>query len=336
MEEDIKMSDLLNLCPNKSCQHKNSNEALFCSKCGEKLEYTGEIKSEQEWLTLASQGDTNAHYILANIYIIEKRPYEAFHYIQKPAKEGMPFAQWKLAWMYQYARGTTENFEKAVEWYTKASNQDYREAYYSLALTYGLGLGVKPSLEKAIELYQKASEQGHPIATRSLGSHYLYGDGVEKDEKKGLTLLFKAVEQQEPTAICMVGEFYFYGKFGLEKNENKAFELLERAVNERDEEATRLYYYLKSQSSNKSSGCFIATAVYNSPTAPKVIILREFRDQKLLTNKYGEAFVQFYYKYSPPVADYIAKRKVLSEVVRVAFIEPLVWIVQCFTKRKVI
>jgi hypothetical protein len=74
--------------------------------------------------------------------------------------------------------------------------------------------------------------------------------------------------------------------------------------------------------------CFIATAVYNSPTAPKVIVLKEFRDKTLLTTSLGKSFVKFYYKYSPPIAKFLSRHKFLSEIVRVAFIEPLVWIVK--------
>ncbi|NEW61756.1 hypothetical protein GSY74_10705, partial [Sulfurovum sp. bin170] len=74
------------------------------------------------------------------------------------------------------------------------------------------------------------------------------------------------------------------------------------------------------------------TAVYNSPTAPKVIALKEFRDQKLLTNLLGERFVQFYYRNSPPIANFLSRHKFLSEVVRVGFVEPLVWVVQVFRK----
>jgi len=85
-------------------------------------------------------------------------------------------------------------------------------------------------------------------------------------------------------------------------------------------------------SKSNKKGCFIATAVYHSPTAPKVMVLREFRDQKLLTNKTGEQFVQFYYRNSPPIANFLSRHKFLSEVVRVGFIEPLVWGVRVFKR----
>jgi hypothetical protein len=33
------------------------------------------------------------------------------------------------------------------------------------------------------------------------------------------------------------------------------------------------------------------------------MVLRKFRDRYLLTNAPGKAFVRFYYKHSPPIAD---------------------------------
>lgn len=47
------------------------------------------------------------------------------------------------------------------------------------------------------------------------------------------------------------------------------------------------------------SACYIATMAYGSYDAPEVMVLRRFRDEKLLTNWWGKAFVKFYYATSP-------------------------------------
>jgi hypothetical protein len=62
--------------------------------------------------------------------------------------------------------------------------------------------------------------------------------------------------------------------------------------------------------------CFIATAAYGSPMTPHVKVLREFRDRILLVNRVGKAFVDLYYSYLPPVADFIARHSSLRTMVR--------------------
>jgi subtilisin family serine protease len=52
--------------------------------------------------------------------------------------------------------------------------------------------------------------------------------------------------------------------------------------------------------------CFIATAAYGGYSSPEVKTLREFRDRYLITNHAGESFVRLYYRYSPPLAEYIS------------------------------
>ena len=74
--------------------------------------------------------------------------------------------------------------------------------------------------------------------------------------------------------------------------------------------------------------CFIATAAYGMDAAEEIDILREFRDEILLSNNLGIAFVSLYYELSPPIADFIAKDHVLMEVVREDFIAPLVTILK--------
>jgi len=70
--------------------------------------------------------------------------------------------------------------------------------------------------------------------------------------------------------------------------------------------------------------CFIATAAYGTDTARQLDILREFRDEVLLPNSLGAKFVSFYYRTSPPIADFISQHEVLRTAVRVGFVDPIV------------
>lgn len=74
-------------------------------------------------------------------------------------------------------------------------------------------------------------------------------------------------------------------------------------------------------------GCFIATAAYGSYMAPEVRLLREFRDNQLLTNPLGRAFVNAYYELSPPLADVIRDSEMLRAMAR-WFLSPAVYAIK--------
>jgi len=57
--------------------------------------------------------------------------------------------------------------------------------------------------------------------------------------------------------------------------------------------------------------CFIATATYGSGMAGEVQILRKFRDNFLMNSAPVRSFVRFYYRVSPPVADFIGRHESL-------------------------
>ncbi len=82
------------------------------------------------------------------------------------------------------------------------------------------------------------------------------------------------------------------------------------------EESTYSGDVTSSSESGGGGGCFIATAAFGSKFEKHVQVLRRFRDVYLLPHKIGRAFVNAYYKYSPPMADFIAEHDTLRMMVR--------------------
>ena len=70
-------------------------------------------------------------------------------------------------------------------------------------------------------------------------------------------------------------------------------------------------------------GCSIATAAFGSPMETHVSTLRNFRDTYLLPCALGRIFVRTYNKYSPSLAQFIAKHEMLKVAVRISLL-PLV------------
>jgi chitinase len=82
-------------------------------------------------------------------------------------------------------------------------------------------------------------------------------------------------------------------------------------------------YTVTGSSSGGGSGCFIATAAFGSKFEKHVRLLRRFRDLYLMPFKIGRAFVKTYYRYSPPVAEFIVNHDILRTIVRWSLI-PLI------------
>ena len=70
----------------------------------------------------------------------------------------------------------------------------------------------------------------------------------------------------------------------------------------------------------RGGGCLIATAAFGSEMAPQVQFLRELRDNIVLQTESGTSFMaefnQFYYSFSPVIADYERENPVFKEVVK--------------------
>ena len=73
---------------------------------------------------------------------------------------------------------------------------------------------------------------------------------------------------------------------------------------------------------SNDGGCLIATAAFGSELAPQVQFLREIRDNTVLQTESGSTFMagfnQFYYSFSPAVADYERENPIFKEAVKVA------------------
>jgi peptidyl-prolyl cis-trans isomerase B (cyclophilin B) len=85
-------------------------------------------------------------------------------------------------------------------------------------------------------------------------------------------------------------------------------------------ETTNVESSEQSEQMDEGGGCLIATATFGSELAPQVQQLRELRDNTILSTQSGVTFMtgfnQFYYSFSPTIADFERENPLFREVVK--------------------
>ena len=97
-----------------------------------------------------------------------------------------------LAGMLKHGEGTDKDPEKAVEWLTKAAEQDYAPAQGALAICFERGIGTDKDEEKAVEWYQRAVTGGNAGAMNNLACMLYDGRGCQRDDAAAVALYEQA------------------------------------------------------------------------------------------------------------------------------------------------
>ena len=84
--------------------------------------------------------------------------------VYESSGKGYARAERDLGYMYEYGKGIEQDYEKAVQWYTKAAEKGYETAECNLGNMYEYGKGIEQDYEKAVQWYMKAAEKGDETA----------------------------------------------------------------------------------------------------------------------------------------------------------------------------
>lgn len=153
---------------------------------------------------------------------------EAFIWCLKAAEHGFEDAIYQTGMDYYHGYGVTQNYEKAVYWWEKASSNNIC-AKYNLGVCYERGLGVKTDYKKAFEYYKLTADKGDADAQENLAILYESGRGTDQNYKLAFKYFSLAAAQGKQNSIYNLGVFYFNG-YGVKKNKNLAFKYYEIAA----------------------------------------------------------------------------------------------------------
>lgn len=143
-----------------------------------------------------------------------------------------------------------------------------------------------------------------PLTHTSIGSvkipiEFNRGDGVYSMVLEIEGILFQPIPSETVSFDILVGN-------AVDQSETAEEEISEVASPNNKEEG---------------GGCLIATATYGSEMAPQVQFLREIRDNTVMSTASGTAFMagfnQFYYSFSPTVADFEREQPIFKEFMKI-------------------
>ncbi len=171
---------------------------------------------------------------------IDKPKTETFiEKLTRQANEGDAQSLSALGYIYLYGDeklGIKQDYKKAFEYYTKASEKDDVVATNNLANLYFSGIGVEENKQIAAKLFEKASNLGSVEASVNLAFMYLSGNGIRRSPQEAVALLAKASEKNNAIAQYMLGLCYYSG-YVLPQNYHKAFEYIRKSANAGYDEA---------------------------------------------------------------------------------------------------
>lgn len=224
---------------------------------------------------------------------------------RQAAELGLPEGQFFYGACQNYGLKTPVNKSKAIEWLTKASDQDHARAQLVLGVLLTMTKPTDEAAQQSLRLWRRAAEhnladaqyvlgiiystpedqaeigfqylqraahQGHVKAQFELSVCYSKGKGCEINPQKSLLLLQEAASQNYPQAQYILALAYAEGKI-VRLNFSKAAQLLRKAADGGHAEAQfelARYYYI-GQGVEQSYECaiswFIAAAKQDDVTA---------------------------------------------------------------------
>ena len=178
--------------------------------------------------------------------------------------------------------------------------------------------------------------KGHSFEVKTVSNFVVIDHEFDKDEKRLTIFISSALENNLGEIIIpkilLGGNFTFYLN-GMEynpkikSNDQISFITLNFTGignNKIDIIATESLISVEEETKmekNEGGGCLIATATYGTELAPQVQQLREIRDQKLMKTESGQSFLnsfnEFYYSFSPVIADLERENPVFKETIKI-------------------
>jgi TPR repeat protein len=154
--------------------------------------------------------------------------------LQKRAAKGNLIAKLELARYYVWHDETKpvppDKVKKASRYLDDCIRRGNAEAMLSLGAMYYMGRGVSQDYTKAIKWYSKAADRGNHWANNNLGYCHYYGKSIPIDYEKALIYFMKAACDGNGNSMYKIGDMYYNGYF-VKQDYNTAYYWYNKAYN---------------------------------------------------------------------------------------------------------
>ena len=178
----------------------------------------------------ATKGDAQAQFVMGWICFagpngeIDHR--KAIDWMTKAANQDYKYSQTHLGLMYLAANDIPDNYSQAKAWLLKGAELGDADAWNGLGVIYFKGLGVEVNGAEAVKYFQKAADAGFDSGEYNLGLQYYAGKLVPQDYKEAARLFKLASDQGHTGATFSLGVMYRDGQ-GVSQDAAQAVHLFE-------------------------------------------------------------------------------------------------------------
>ena len=203
-----------------------------------------------------------------------------------------------------------------------------QKLFLTLIVVIGLGISnASAQTEIVVETNQHVFQQGQTVVIT--GNAEQGSVAIHVKEPTGISILVRAVTADSDgnfelkfklPQTAIFGEYQVIASTVIDDVPLSAIAVFE--VGEKGDSVTQVEEKQEPiKEEGEGGGCLIATAAFGSEMAPQVQFLREIRDNTVLQTESGSAFMtgfnQFYYSFSPAVADYERENQAFKETVKI-------------------
>ena len=124
----------------------------------------------------------------------------------------------RLAQLYHSGKGVARDFNRAIEYYRRASDCGDGRAAFNIATFYLKGQGVACDYKEARRWLKLSADRGCADALYQIGCLYFNGNGVAQDYREAMTWYERAAEKRYLPALVNIGYMMMSNGLGCVKD----------------------------------------------------------------------------------------------------------------------